>query len=78
MGWRPKETGIGGERLYVRLVGSAPAAGPPPQPNCQATLGFPEAFGKAGPGFQKEFFLTVFLAGRLAILPFPRGLMGIG
>ena len=77
MGWRPKETGIGGEKLYGRLAGSAPAAGPP-QLSCQATLGFPEAFGKVGPGFQKEFFLTIFLAGRLAILPFPRGLICIG
>lgn len=62
-GWRPKETGICGEKLDGRLAGAASAAGPPPQPSCQATSGFPEAFGKAGPGFQSKFFVTVFLAG---------------
>lgn len=61
-GWPPKETGICGEKLYGRLAGSASAAGPPPQPSFQATLGFPEAFGKAGPGFQREISLTIFLA----------------
>lgn len=34
-----------------RLAGFASAAGPPPQPSCQATVDFPEVLGKAGPGF---------------------------